>query len=158
MKLYIKQDKSIENQLFIVYDELCNEKYFVKGNKDKLYIVDLSGDTLLKIRRIFLPTLKAFSITAQKQNIKFIINNSNKFPNCYFYGIGWRVRGNVFIKSFDIIDADNSLVATHIKRFSPCGDGYELNVINESKELFSIATAICVNLEAKVDNPQMQTV
>ena len=158
MRLYIKQDMSIENQLFIVYDELCNEKYFIKGNKDKLYLVDLSGETLLRIRRIFLPTLKAFSITAQKQNIKFIMNNSNKFSNCYFYGVGWRVRGNVFIKSFDIIDADNSLIATHIKRFSPCGDGYELNVINESKELFSIATAICVNLEAKVDNPRMQTV
>ena len=97
-------------------------------------------------------------ISAQKQNIKFIMNNSNKFSNCYFYGVGWRVRGNVFIKSFDIIDADNSLIATHIKRFSPCGDGYELNVINESKELFSIATEICVNLEAKVDNPRMQTV
>ena len=99
MRLYIKQDKSIENQLFIVYDELCNEKYFIKGNKDKLYLVDLSGETLLRIRRIFLPTLKAFSITAQKQNIKFIMNNSNKFSNCYFYGVGWRVRGNVFIKS-----------------------------------------------------------
>lgn len=158
MKLYIKRDKSDGNRLFIIYDELCREKYFAKGNKDKLEISDLSGDVLAKIRRHYLPALNAYSITAHKCNIKFIMNSNNRAVNCYFYGIGWRIRGNAFTKSFDIIDADNSLVATHSKSFSPCSDGYALSIFNESKELFCIATALCVNLEARLDNVQMQTV
>ncbi|MGN0489708.1 MAG: hypothetical protein ACI4HO_10640 [Ruminococcus sp.] len=158
MKLYIKRDKSSENSMFIVFDELCKEKYLVTGSKDKLKLKNLKGETLLKIKRIPFPTLRTYSITAKSSNIKLVISSLKTAVNCYFYGIGWHIRGNIFIKSFDIIDADNSLVATHIRRFSPCGDGYELNVINEDRELFSIATALCVNLEAKVDTVQMQPI
>ena len=158
MKLYIKRDKSTDKSMFVVFDEYCNEKYYVVGSKDKLELISTDKSKLMTIRRVPLPALKAYSITVGKNNIKFIIGNSNSKVSCYYYGIGWHIRGNIFIKSFDILDADNSLVATHAQRFSSCGDGYELNVVNESRELFCIATAICINLVAKVDNPCPQTV
>lgn len=158
MKLYIKRDKSTDNSMFVVFDEHCNEKYYVIGSKDKFELINLGKEKLLKIRRVPLPALNAFSISAYKRNIKFIIGSSSSKVQCYYYGIGWRIRGNIFIKSFDILDADNSLVATHVKRFSGCGDGYELNIINEDMELFGIATALCINLVAKVDNPCLQAI
>ena len=58
----------------------------------------------------------------------------------------------------DIIDADNSLVATHCERFSKLGDGYELNIRGEDCELFCIGTAVCVNLTQRVKQPKLQTV
>lgn len=158
MKLYIKRDKTTDDSMFIVFDEICMEKYYVTGSKNTMVLTDLQHNCLMKIKRLPLPALKAYSITADRGNIKFIVNNAVNYFSCYFYGIPWHIRGNVFNKSFDIIDADNSLVATHSKRFSRCGDGYELNVINEHRELFCIGTAVCVNLEAKVDNVQVQTV
>lgn len=158
MKLYIKRDKSTENSMFVVFDELCNEKYYIVGSKDKLELLNLNKEKCMTIRRMPLPAIRAYSISVGKNNIKFIIGNSKSKVPCYYYGIGWRIRGDIFIKSFDILDADNSLVATHAKRFSRCGDGYELNVFNEVREMFCIATAVCINLEAKVDNPQLQTV
>lgn len=158
MKLYIKRDKSTDKSMFVVFDEHCNEKYYVVGSKDKLELINTDKNKLMTIRRVPLPALNAYSITVGKNNIKFIIGNSNSKVPCYYYGIGWHIRGNIFIKSFDILDADNSLVATHAQRFSRCGDGYELNVVNEGRELFCIATAICINLVAKVDNHCPQTV
>jgi len=158
MKLYIKRDKSADKSMFIVFDEHCKEKYYVIGTKDKFELVTLEKERLMKIRRVPLPALNAFSISAYKRNIKFITGGSTSKVQCYYYGIGWRIRGNIFVKSFDILDADNSLVATHAKCFSSCGDGYELNIINEDMELFSVATAICINLVAKVDNPCLQAI
>ena len=158
MKLYIKRDKCADNRMFTIFDEFCNEKYYVTGTKDKLSLMNLNKEYMMSVRRAPLPALMAYSITAGKTNIKFILGKPNSKVQCYYYGISWRIRGNVFIKSFDIMDADNSIVATHVKRFSPCGDGYELNVLNEKMELFCIATSLCINLSAKVDNPMYQTV
>lgn len=158
MKLYIKRDKSTDDSMFIVFDEICEEKYYVTGSKNTMTLTDLHHNKLMTVKRMPLPALKAYSISAGNKNIKFIMNNSLSSVACYFYGIPWHIRGDVFTKSFDIIDADNSLVATHFMRFSRCGDGYELNVMNERRELLCIGTAICVNLEARVDNARVQTV
>lgn len=158
MKLYIRRDKNAENSLFIVYDELCKEKYYVTGTKDKLVLYNMDEIRVMTIRRVPLPAVKAFSITAGKRNIKFLITPANSKVPCYYYGVKWHIRGNIFVNSFDILDVDNSVVATNAKRFSPCGDGYELNVYSENKELFCIATALCINIVAKVDNQQLQTV
>lgn len=157
MKLYIKRDKTVNNSLFIVFDQFCNEKYFVTGSKDKLCVSDVFGNHCLNIYRMPLPKIKVFSISAGKNNIKFFVNTS-KENSCYFYGIGWRIRGNIFTKSFDIVDAENYVVATHGKDFSKCSDGYGLTVNNEDMELFCLATALCVNLESKVDKTLLQTV
>lgn len=158
MRLYIKRDTTAHNSMYVVFNEHCKEKYLVIGTKDKLRITNLKGEAVLKIRRLPSLGFRLYSVTADKHNIKLLINSTNSATNCMFHGIGWHLRGNAFIKSFDIIDADNSLVAVHSKRFSPCGDGYELNVIREDRELFCIATAICINLEAKVDSSRLQPV
>jgi uncharacterized protein YxjI len=144
--------------MFVVLDELLNEKYLVTGSKDNIAVKDLQGNSLLKIKHTPLPAVKAYSIKDGKSSMRFFIGSTRTTVNCYFSGIGWHIRGNVFTKSFDIIDADNSLVATHSKAFGKCIDGYGLNVINEDRELFCIAVAICVNLGARLDNPQIQPV
>ncbi len=161
LKLYISRDISSVTSRFVVYDELCKEKYIVtSSNKslEKLKITDLDGNVITKINRLPLPLLNAYSITNGKKNIKFILNPAKNAENCYYYGISWHIRGRVFTKSFDILDVDNSLIATQIRSFEKCVDGYELNIKSEEFEQFCLASAVCVNLTASINNPALQTV
>ncbi len=157
MKFYIKRDKTVGDSLFIVFDEHGRDKYFVSGSKNSSYISDVSGRVIVKIHRLPLPALKAYSISSGNHNIKFFINTSSKSPSCYFYGNSWLIRGDISVNSFDIIDADNSLVMSHRRSFLNSND-YELDICKGNSELFCIATSVCVDLEAKVDNPALQTV
>lgn len=157
MKFYIKRDKTVDDSLFIVFDEQGREKYFVSGSKNTCHISDVSGRVLVKIHRLPLPALKAFSISSGNYNIKFFVNTSSKTPSCYFFGNSWLIRGDIITNVFDIIDSDNSLVASHRKSFSE-NKGYELNVTNSNNVLFCVAVSVCVDIEAKVDNPALQTV
>jgi uncharacterized protein YxjI len=157
MKFYIKRDKTAGDHLFVVLNEQGRDKYFVTGTKNSSVISDNRGNSLVKIHRLPLPALKAFSISSGNYNIKFFINTSSKTPSCYFFGNSWLIRGDIDLNSFDIIDSDNSLVASHRKNFT-AEKGYELCVNNDSNTLFCIAVAVCADIEAKVDNPSLQTV
>lgn len=157
MKFYIKRDKTVGESLFAVFDEQGRDKYYVTGSKNTSCISDTRGRVLVKIHRLPLPALKAFSISCGNHNIKFFINTSSKTPSCYFFGNSWLIRGDIVMNSFDIIDSDNSLVASHRKNFLNKNE-YELCVSNDNNDLFCIAVSVCADIEAKVDNPALQTV
>ncbi|MDD5796305.1 MAG: hypothetical protein PUD24_05165 [Oscillospiraceae bacterium] len=161
MKLYIKRDIHSCNSRFIVLDELCHEKYtvFSSGKSfEKLKISDLSGNVKTKINRLPLPLLHAYSISSGKTNIKFILNPAKNAQNCYYYGISWHIRGQVFLKSFDILDVDNSVIAVLSRCFESCVDGYALTIYSEEYEQLCLASAVCANLASLSDNPALQTV
>lgn len=156
MKLFIKRDKTVDGAMFAVLNENCENKYYVKNVKNIISLCDLHGKALLKIKPLALPALRAYSLSTKQKSVRFIVNQ--KKSTCYFYGISWHIRGDFFAKSFDIIDADNSVAATHAERFCNGGRGYELNIYSEHNELFCIGVAVCANLCSKVDKPVLQTV
>ncbi len=161
MKLYLKRDIHSEQSRFVVFNELCKEKYIVSSvgkSFEKLTITDLNGCVTAKIKRMPLPLLHAYSITCGKSNFKFILNPAKNAENCYFYGISWHITGRVFTKIFSILDVDNSLIATHNSCCKSCSDGYELNISAEEYELHCLAVAVCVNLATVAQNPALQTV
>lgn len=156
MKLFIKRDKTTDGTLFVVLDEYLNSKYCIKSVKNSVVMIDKNGKKLLRIKRIMLPALRTYTIVSGERTIRFMINQKKAY--CFFYGISWHIRGDFFAKSFDIINADNSVVATHARRFADSGGGYELNINSEYNELLCVGVAICANLEEKVDNHVLQTV
>lgn len=158
MKFYIKRDKTVDDSLFIVFDENGKEKYFVTGTKDKMIVKDSFDNIIMVIRYICFSKIKTFSIRHKNNNIKFIIANKKSSSSCYYYGICWRIRGDVFKGSFDIVDADNTVVATIGRDFSKFGSNYGLTINHTEMEMFCIGTALCVNVESKVDNTLLQTV
>lgn len=156
MKLYIRRDKSAGSSLFEVLDEQCNTKYYVKNTKNHIALCGADDKVLLKIKQLTLPAVRTYSLSTSRKSIKFMVNPKKKL--CRFYGISWHIRGDYFVKSFDIMDADNSVTATFAKRFCDGGDGYELNINSEHNELFCIGVAVCANLNAEVDKRVLQTV
>lgn len=154
MKLYIKRDKTIDGALFAVLNESGENKYYVKSTKNHVVLCDLKGKTLLKIKRILLPALRTYTLVASERTIRFLINTKKSY--CWFYGMSWHIRGDFFEKSFDIMEADNSVAAIFSRRFDD--DCYELDINCEHNELLCLGIAICANLESKVDNHVLQTV
>lgn len=156
MKLFIKRDKTVDGALFAVFDDCGNNRYYVKSTKSSILLCDTDGKTLLKIKRILLPALRTYTLVSAERTVRFVINP--KKQSCRFYGISWHIIGDYFDKSFEIINADNSVAATHCKCFSESGGCYELNINSEHNELMCVGVAVCANLESKVDNPVLQTV
>lgn len=154
MKLFIKRDRTVDGALFAVFDELGENKYYVKSTKNHIVLCDLKGKTLLKIKRILLPALRTYTLVSSERTIRFLINPKKSY--CWFYGMSWHIRGDFFEKSFDVMEADNSVASTFARRFND--DGYELIINCEHNEFLCIGVAVCACLEAKVDNLVMQTV
>ena len=155
MRVYLKQNKTPDGGLFTVYDELFHEKYGISRSKSSIVLSDKAGKAQLRIKQIPLPAVKAYSITANRRSAKFFIN-----PNMssLFYGVAWHIRGDLGSKSFDVISADNSVVAEHCKRFCAAGDCYELNITDMNDEMLCLGISVCVNLSARVENLVAQTV
>lgn len=155
MRVFVKQNKTPDGRLFTVYDELFHEKYEVSRVKNRILLLDKHKKAHMRIKQMPLPALKAYSITADRRNAKFFIN-----PNMtsFFYGVAWHIRGDLGTNSFDVISADNSVVAVHCKRFCEAGDCCELNIEDDRDELLCLGISVCVNLSARVEKLVAQTV
>ncbi|MGN1132497.1 MAG: hypothetical protein ACI4RL_06285 [Ruminococcus sp.] len=162
MNLFLKRDISSEGTLFIVFDELGKEKYYVvRDNRHShfcLAITDTNFNRLCSISTVPLPILKAFTIKDKKSIIRLIFNKNTSRPMCYYYGISWRIRGDIINKNFEIVDNDNTVLLTHRGSWSRNCDCYDINITEGSRELLLIASAICVDLLQSADEKQLQTV
>lgn len=160
MKLYIKRDVSDEKSRFSVLDSDCKEKYRIEKVRsvfgEKLAILDKEKITCLTIRRFALFFFDVFYISTKNESYYLLLSKSQGNIRCKFYAISWRIRGDLVTKSFDIMDADNTVVATHIKRWGCGGAGCELNVFDKSRELFALAAVTCINTLQTTETAAMQ--
>lgn len=159
VKIYLKRDSSDFSSRYIIFDELCDEKYRILGKHiasgERMYILK-GEEKVAKIRNIQFTVFRSYSITVKNETIRLIITKTGADYTVNFRGISWHIRGDIIAKSYDILDADNTIVATNCKRFSPCGDGYELNIFSDSRELFCIAIAVCIDSIAAVSQLTLQ--
>lgn len=162
MILYLKRDTSNIDIPFIIYDDKYVEKYYVVRDYTRSYwsmaITDVHLNKLSEITTIPLPILKAFTIKNKKDTIRLIFNKNKLRPMCYYYGISWRISGDIINKNYEIIDTDNSLMMQHNKTWDYKNSGYKINIKDESRELFLLASAVCVDLTETAQSKQLQTV
>lgn len=151
MRLFLKRDTADQSSRFLVYDELMKDKYSICGKSkpsgDNLKIIDLDGNTVAAIRQINLPIILMYNITAKGEKIT-LVYSGRSFS---FRGISWHLRGDLDAKSFDIVDTDGTLIMSHCTRWGEQGDGYELNIESDSRELLALGVAVCINHMQTVD-------
>ena len=160
MKLFLKRDVSVSKNEFTVFDELGNEKYFalVKGRKPSstlsLRLLNTQGEVTAKMRRIPIVGTNTYLFSVNKKSVTMaLVKNSAGFY-CYFYGNNWHIHGDVLKKSFDIIDVDKSVVMTH-RQYA---DYSELEIFDETNELFCVCASICANMINTVEKHTVQMV
>lgn len=158
MKLFIKRNISPDKSCFTVFDEYGNEKYNATftGSKSvsKLIVSENADKTVLKIRKIPIVGTHTFAFKSGKHHITFVMIISPNGILGYYYGNNWHINGEIAKGNFSIIDVDNTVIATQSKHTRYI----ELNITDDSDELYCVATSICTNLINTVDKFAMQAV
>lgn len=162
MKLYLKRDCSEQNVCFIVLDELGEERYYVlKDSSYNFHNLAITGPSLNKLCTIHcvpLPVIYAYNLFDGSDRIRLIFNKNSSRPVISYFGISWRVRGDIFGKNYEIVDTDNTVLLSHYNRWAGCAKGYEVDIVDEPRELLLLASVICIDRIQSAYNKQLQTV
>ncbi len=165
MKLFLKRDVSAKYSGFTVYDEFGNAKYFAKPKPTKLnatskaskfniILTNTENEQIAKIRQLPIVGTNTFVLKVKKSHITFVTVVTSKGIYSYFYGNNWHIHGDVAAKNFDIIDVDNSIISSQKRNLK----SIEININDESNELYCVLTSICVCFINTIEKPLVQTV
>ena len=128
-----------------------------KRNSEHLYIM---RDELCvaKIRDTSLSLLRSCHIKTDSDDFRIMIASNQTKTAITYHGVNFHIRGNVTIKSYDILDVDNTVIACIQKRFNTADETLELNINNDKNLLSCIASAVCLNSKSTNDVLALQTI
>ena len=147
MKLYLQRDTSASNARYQVADETGRLRYTVTGkcmpSGDDIRIVDTNGATVCKIRSLGFTALSVYSIRAGGETIRLNVAVGNGRAAVRFRGISFYARGDVLTGSYSVLDVDTAAVCAVGKDFARgCT---QIDLQQEDREMFCLATAICID-------------
>lgn len=161
MKVYLKRDKSNDNSRYIVTDELGVKMFTVCGrftkNAEHLYIMH-DELCVAKIRNTSISLLRTCHVKTDRDDFRIVIASKHDKTAITYHGVNFRIRGNVTLKSYDILDVDNSVLACVQKRYNTSNETLELNIDNDKNLLSCIASAVCLNTSCLNDALTLQTI
>lgn len=158
MKRYLQQDISDVCARYEVYDERGALIYRIRGRNtpsgESIRICDPQGAVLCKVRRLGFHALGAYTITIGCETVRLNIAVSAGRAAVRFRGISFSIRGDVMSGSYDIIDADKTVICTVYRDFTKgCTT---LTVNNREREIFCIAAVACLNSLRAEAEPALQ--
>ena len=158
MRLYVKRDTSELYSRYEVLDDKGNLKYTVRGKQnpsgEHIRLCDKSGAVVCKIRCLGVSAFSAYVVKVGSETVRMNIAVSGAVASVRFHGISFCIRGDVITGSYDILDADNSVVCAVYKDFVK--NALTLSVELNERELFCIAAAICIDSLSVKPTPALQ--
>ncbi len=147
MVLYLQCDTSDIGARYTVSDETGALRYTVTGKRnpsgESMRIRDFRGETVCKIRSLGFSALSVYSINSGSESMRLNIAVGTGRAAVRFRGISFIVRGDVLTGSYSILDADTAVVCTVGRDFAHgCT---QLLIEQKEREIFCLATAICIN-------------
>ncbi len=146
------------NARYQVADERGKLRYTVTGKHnpsgESIRICDTSGNVVCKIRSLGFTALSVYSISAAGESMRLNIAVGNRRASIRFRGISFFVRGDVLMGSYSILDADTAVVCTVGKDFAR--DCTQLMLNQKEREIFCLATAICIDSLNVCRTPALQ--
>lgn len=126
-------------------------------NSEHLYIM---RDELCvaKIRGASLAVLRSCHVKTDRDDFRIMIASKHDKTVITYHGVNFHIRGNVTLKSYDILDVDNSVVACVQRRYNTSNETLELNIDNDKNLLSCIASAVCLNSDCTNDALTLQTI
>lgn len=147
MKRYLQQDVSDIASRYEVYGDrgelVCRVRGKITPSGESMRIVGLDGETLCKVRRLGFSALAAYSITIGGETVRLNIAVSAGRATVRFRGISFCIRGEVTSGSYDIIDADKTIVCAVYRDYAK--GSTELTIYEKEREILCIAAAACLN-------------
>lgn len=159
MKIYLKRDKSDENSRYIVYSESGEILYKIfgsyKSHVEKIYVMQ-DSKCIAKMRETHLGNFRTCYVTTAEDNFYIAMKCSREKVAVTFRGAGFHIRGNVFEKSYDIMNIDNSVVGVVSRQFSTSADALMINIYEVKYELCCIACAVFFDTACVMDTSALQ--
>ena len=147
VKRILQQDISDAGARYEVYDEKAKLLYRVRGkvtpSGESMRIRDTADNTLCKVRRLGFNALAAYTISVGGETVRLSMALSGDRATVRFRGISFCIRGDVLCGSYDIVDADKTVVCSVYRDYAK-GRTY-LTVNNKEREILCIAAAACIN-------------
>ena len=158
VKLFLQRDTSTLNARYQVADEKGGLRYTVIGKRnpsgESIRIIDTNGETVCRIRSLGFSALSIYSISAGSESMRLNIAVGSGRAAVRFRGISFYVRGDVLMGSYSILDADTAVVCTAGKDFvRGCT---QLVLHQQEREVFCLATAICIDSLNVCQTPALQ--
>lgn len=158
LKRYLQQDISDACARYEVYDEKGALTCRIRGRStpsgESMRIIDPQGEVLCKVRRLGFQALGAYTISIGCEIVRLNIAVSAGRAAVRFRGISFSIRGDVMSGSYDVIDADKTVICTVYRDFAKgCTT---LTVNNKEREVFCIAAVACLNSLRAESAPVLQ--
>lgn len=158
MKRYLQRDRSQLSSRFEVYGDrgelVCRVNGTTAPSGEYMRIRDTEDVIVCKIRRLGFSALAAYRIRCGDCTARLNIAVSGGTAAVRYGGISFCVRGDVLSGSYDIIDADGTLICAVNKDYAKgCTT---LNIGMEAREMLCIASAVCIDSLTLDRRPALQ--
>lgn len=154
MNLYLKQDTAANAGLFIVYDACGRVIYSLTGDAQtlggKMVLRTVAGEEAARITHMGLAGISRYTIIVGEKERARILQNlaSTKMP-FRIRGIPWRLRGDLLMRNFDLVDASDAVVMSHGRCWESSGECFALDIAQEKNLLLCICIAVVIDSSAQ---------
>lgn len=157
VKRYLQRDTSELAARYEVYGEQGELLYRIRGKKtpsgESMRIIDGQDGTVCKVRRLGFSALSTYSISFSGETVGLHIAAAGMVA-VRFRGISFSIRGDVLAGSYDIIDADCTVVCAVGRDYAKgCT---HLTIYHTEREILCIAAAACINSLTADATPALQ--
>jgi len=161
MRLFLKRDTSMSHSRFIVSDSNGETKFVVTGKYNdaiqKMAISSPQGEVLIKIRMLISKVLSTFIIRSDDEHFT-IIGGRRVSPDFSIFGINWKICASADFRTFEVFDADGSLLMTQKSDTCSSKGYYTLDIFTQRRELLCLAVAICIDVYNFADSVVAATI
>lgn len=149
MKLYMKQKVFSIKDKFTIQDETGADKYFIEGKLislgKKLTVKDSAGNELALVKQKLISFMPKFTVEMGGNEVAIIKKKVTAFkPKYIIEGPNWEVSGDFFGHDYVITEGGAPVVSIH-KKWMAWGDTFELDVVDESREVLAMAVVLAID-------------
>lgn len=151
MKLLFKQRVFSWFDSYDIYNEAGNTVYTVKGQLawgHKLVIYDAQGSELGMVVQKMMTILPKFELYKGGQLLGCMTKELSFFVPHYSLDYnGWKITGNVMAWDYQVLDANETLIATAQKQVPKLTDTYVIDVADEKNALDVLMFVLAIDAE-----------
>jgi len=151
MKFYIKQNTADGKEVFTICNEVGQPVYHVQSDESTLYskltVLDTAENVVAKINRLGLIGLFRYDINIDDKDCARITQNMTAAgaPRFRIHGVSWHFRGNMALRSFDVVNVDHTVVMSHGRHWGVNGECFAVDISLPQNAILCLCIAIVVD-------------
>lgn len=151
MDFYLNRHTDAGSTLFTVFDTAGTCLYTVEGEwgsfGGQMYLRDSAGAQLARVHCVGIRGLCKYSVFIGKhERLRVTHTLASAGLELRLKKTDWRLRGDLLVRTFDVVDAHGTVRMTHAPCWTPHGDGYGIHVERQQD------VPLCLCLSVIVDN------